>query len=226
MQKYGVDLKKMIYENKFEKIEDVDDFIMEGDGKVSFFNGKMRLQNLEESEEGLKSTYVFWCPFDFPENILVEWKFLPIREPGLSILFFSAVGKNGKDIFDKSLEKRVGKYPQYHHGDINAFHVSYFRRKKDEERSFHTCNLRKSYGFYLTAQGADPIPNVEDVLESYTCGLVKKGSVVKFFINELEIFSFEDDGKTFGPLLKGGKIGFRQMAPLIAEYSDFKVYEI
>ena len=54
----------------------------------------------------------------------------------------------------------------------------------------------------------------------------KKGNIIKFFINGLEIFSFEDDGKTYGPLLKGGKIGFRQMAPLIAEYSDFKVYEI
>lgn len=226
MEKYGMNLKKLIYENKFEKYEDVENFVMEGDGKVSFPNGKMLFQNSDESEEGLKATYVFWCPVDFPENILAEWKFLPLREPGLSILFFSAVGNNGKDIFDKSLEKRTGKYPQYHHGDINAFHISYFRRKKAEERNFHTCNLRKSYGFHLTAQGADPIPDVEDVSGEYTCCFFKKGNIIKFFINGLEIFSFEDDGKTYGPLLKGGKIGFRQMAPLIAEYSDFKVYEI
>jgi hypothetical protein len=31
------------------------------------------------------------------------------------------------------------------------------------------------------------------------------------------------DGKSHGPLLGGGKIGFRQMAPLIAEYANFRV---
>ena len=60
----------------------------------------------------------------------------------------------------------------------------------------------------------------------YTCALTKKGNKIEFFINELKIFKFEDDGKQYGPLLGGGKIGFRQMAPLIAEYSDLKVYEI
>jgi len=42
----------------------------------------------------------------------------------------------------------------------------------------------------------------------------------------VEVFRFEDDGETYGPLLKGGKIGFRQLAPMIGEYADLKVYEI
>jgi len=32
--------------------------------------------------------------------------------------------------------------------------------------------------------------------------------------------------KTYGPLLEDGKIGFRQMAPLVAEYANLKVYEL
>jgi len=37
------------------------------------------------------------------------------------------------------------------------------------------------------------------------------------------VFDWRDDGKTYGELLTGGKIGFRQMAPLIAEYANLKV---
>ena len=114
----------------------------------------------------------------------------------------------------------------YHSGDINAYHVSYFRRKWDEERGFHTCNLRKSKGFHLVVQGADPIPNCEDAFESYHIKLVKKDGKIDFIIDDLPVFSWQDDGKEYGPVLGGGKIGFRQMAPMIGEYSNLKVYSI
>ena len=43
---------------------------------------------------------------------------------------------------------------------------------------------------------------------------------VRFYINALELFRFEDDGETYGKLLEGGKIGFRQLAPMIGEYEN------
>lgn len=218
--------KKLIYHNPLRCPEDVKDFILEGSAKISFEDGKMRLENAMDASNGQKANYVLWCPEDFPSDVYIEWDFRPLREPGLCILFFAAQGKNGESIFAENLTARTGEYVQYHHGDINAFHVSYFRRKEPDERAFHTCNLRKSYGFHLVAQGADPIPGVEDAKEMYHIGVLKKDNVVKFYVNELEVFSFEDDGKTYGDLLKGGKIGFRQLAPLVAEYSDLKVYEI
>ena len=49
---------------------------------------------------------------------------------------------------------------------------------------------------------------------------------VAFYCNELELFRFVDDGQTYGPLLGGGKIRFRQLAPLIGEYADLKVYAL
>lgn len=49
-----------------------------------------------------------------------------------------------------------------------------FAEKSPEERVFHTCNLRKSCGFYLVAQGADPIPGVEDVVDFYRLAVIKK----------------------------------------------------
>ncbi len=56
--------------------------------------------------------------------------------------------------------------------------------------------------------------------------MIKKGNVVRFLIDALEIFQFEDDGKTYGPLLAGGKIGFRQLAPFIGEYANLRVYRL
>ncbi len=218
--------EKLIYENPLACEKDTADFVMEGSAKVSFPEGKMRLENAMDPELGQKSNFVYWCPLDFPSDIKISWSFRPLREPGLAILFFGAAGIGGEDLFDPSLAERDGQYNLYHSGDINAYHVSYFRRKWDEERAFHTCNLRKSKGFHLVVQGADPIPNVEDVMDAYKIEMVKYKGRITFKINELPVFEWVDDGVEYGPVIGGGKIGFRQMAPLIAEYSDLKVWEL
>ncbi len=217
---------KLIYENKLQSAEDVKDFVLEGKAGISFPEGKMRLESILSPEQGQKANYVFWCDRDFPKDVQIEWDFRPITEPGLAMIFLAAKGIGGEDLFDRSLTERTGEYSQYHHGDINAFHISYFRRKEKDERQFHTCNLRKSYGFYLVAQGADPIPDAADAAESYHLKAVKKGNELAFYVNDLKVFEFVDDGKTYGPILEGGKIGFRQLAPMVGEYSDLKVYEL
>jgi hypothetical protein len=226
MNCYETKLGKLIYENSLASPEDIKDFILEGNAITTFPNGRLRLENQKDASEGQKANYVLWCPENFPADVLIEWNFWPVREPGLCIMFFSASGGGGEDIFDDSLAKRSGEYEMYHHGDINAFHISYFRRKESEERAFHTCNLRKSYGFHLVAQGADPIPGVIDAKGPYKIAIFKKANKIIFYVNELEIFNFTDDGKAYGPLLFGGKIGFRQLAPFIGEYNNLKVYAI
>ncbi|MHA6531403.1 DUF1961 family protein [Paenibacillus sp. BAC0078] len=213
-----------IYRNTLEKPEDVADFRMEGAGAPTFPLDRLRLESTRNAEEGQKANFVFWCPEVFPADLAVYWKFRPLREPGLAILFFAAEGTGGKGLFDPSLALRNGEYDQYHHGDMNSFHISYFRRMWAEERSFHTCNLRKSYGFHLVAQGADPLPDVSDMTEAYRMLVVKQDSAVTFAVNGLPLLRWVDDGASFGPPLAGGRIGFRQMAPLIAEYSDLTVY--
>jgi len=60
----------------------------------------------------------------------------------------------------------------------------------------------------------------------YNIRIVKYGAVVEFYINDLHIFEWHDDGKRYGPMLQGGKIGFRQMAPLIAEYANLKIASV
>lgn len=226
MEKYGVEALNCIYENKLSCQADLEGFVLEGKAEMTFPDGKLRLENAMDPANGQRANYVLWCPEEFPVDVLIEWEFRPIREPGLAMLFFAARGREGRDLFDRSLSPRTGEYIQYHHGDIDAFHVSYFRRKEADERAFHTCNLRKSYGFHLVAQGADPMPDADEAQRPYTIAVLKKGNTVKFFVDELEIFTFVDDGNSYGPLLEGGRIGFRQLAPLVGEYGNLRVYRL
>ena len=213
----------LIYENALSGPELMEDFILEGKARISFPEGHLRLENAESEQLGQKANYVYWCRREFPEDFLLEIDFRPVREPGLAMLFFAASGSGGRGLFDPSLAPRTGEYVQYHHGDINAFHVSFFRRKEKDERSFHTCNLRKSYGLHMVAQGADPIPDAADADRFYHLSLLKKGADVHFAIDGLEILRFHDDGTAFGPVLRGGCIGLRQLAPMIGEYANLRI---
>lgn len=224
-------ISEVLYENPLACPDDIEGFILEGEAAISFPMGRMRMENRLDPERGQEANLVHWCPEVFPDGIAISWDFVPLREPGLAILFFAAVGRDtgdGRDVdlFDPSLAQRSGPYEQYHHGDINALHVSYFRRRAPSERAFQTCNLRKSHGFHLACQGADPLPGIGDVSGSYRIQLIKSGPHVVFSIDGLELFSWVDPGDEYGPVLGHGHLGFRQMAPLMAEYANLKVEAI
>lgn len=217
-------MDQLLYFNRLACPEDIKDFVLEGQARIDFKDGYMVMENALPAQDGQKANYVLWCPEEFPSNVRIEWEFQPLTDIGLCILFFAARSMDGKDIFDKDLQPRTGEYALYHHGDIHTFHVSYYRRKEPTERVFHTCNLRKSYGFHLVAQGADPIPDARDCRDFYHMTIVKKDREVTFWINDLQIFRYSDDGETYGEALGGGKIGFRQLAPLVAAYRNLRVY--
>jgi len=221
---------ELIYANGLTCQADIDGWRMEGDGAVSFPLGRMRMEGTRDPSEGQAANIVHWCDRHLPDNVVISWDFRPLHEPGLAILFFAARSRDGGDVMDPSLPPRSGQYEQYHHGAINALHVSYFRRKFPPERAFTTCNLRKSHGFHLVAQGADPIPSVPDAQPPYHIELVKAGPHVAFSIGQsgnppIQLFHWIDDGRSTGPVLTEGKIGFRQMTPLIAEYANLAVHE-
>jgi hypothetical protein len=199
---------------------------LEGQADLSFPNARLRMENALSPAHGQMANFVLWCDKDFPGSVEIQWDFYPVTEPGLAMLFFSAAGRNGEDLFSDTLVERRGEYNSYKDGDINTYHISYFRRKQPDERVFHTCNLRKSYGFHLVAQGADPIPDAEECQSPYRMRLEKVEESISFFINDLPILHFQDDGIATGKALGGGKLGLRQMAPLVAEYSNLKVFSI
>ena len=94
----------------------------------------------------------------------------------------------------------------------------------------HTCNLRKGKGFHLVAQCADPIPPAQSARGPYQVRIVKAGPLVHFGIGLgkmfLTLFEWHDNGEDYGPVLGGGRIGFRQMSPLIAEYANLTVRKV
>ena len=216
-----------LYANPLAKPGDIADFRLEGDACVTFPRQRMRLEQAYERDydKGLHANFVLWCPEDFPRDIAMSWKFLPHSDKGLAMSWIAAKGWEGEDIFDANLAERSGDYPQYHHGDINAYHLSYFRRNPTEI-VFQTCNLRKSHGFHMVAQAPDPLPASRDAEEPFDMRLLQCGSRLEFSINDLPVLSWEDDGSVGGPPHGGGKIGFRQMAGLIADYWDLRVHRV
>lgn len=217
---------RLLYRKPLTGAADVGGFRLEGDADVTFPEGRLRLASRRDPAGGQAANFVLWCPEEFPDEIAVSWEFWPLREPGLCILFFAARGGGGEDLFDSRLARRAGEYPQYHSGEISALHVPDFRRRSRDERAFHVCNLRKSRGFDLVAQGADPLPSVEDARPPYHPTPTKYGPQVAFAINGLPISRWADDGRAYGWVPAGGKIGFRQMAPLVAGYANCRVHAL
>jgi hypothetical protein len=213
-----------LYENPLATADDLKDFRLEGQAILSYPDGRLRLENALDPSLKQAANYVLWCPEDFPDNVCFSWDFWPLREPGLSMFFFAAAGRNGEDLFSPGLAPRSGDYEHYIFGDMNALHLSYFRRGRHAQ--FNTCNLRKSHGFHLVAQGADPIPSVQNAVPPYQISLWKRGPRVVFAVCGLAVLDWTDPAGAFGPVLAGGKVGFRQMSPLQAEYANFTVRPI
>ena len=217
----------ILYENPLSTPEDIREWRLEGQAAITFPRGRMRMENAVERDKdrGIHANFLHWCDRDFPDHIAVRWNFRPLTDIGLAMIWIAAKGRNGEDLFDPSLATRDGDYPQYHHGDINALHGSYFRRNP-KETGFRTCNLRKSYGFHKACRGGDPLPDSNCAHPSYRIEVIKSGPHFRFSIDDLVVYHWIDDGESYGPVLEDGKIGFRQMAGLIAEYENLEVRKV
>jgi hypothetical protein len=214
----------VLYANALAGPGDVAGWVAEGPLSLDSHQGALELSgSLDDEEFGDHAHWTFWCPEEFPDGIRISWEFLPLAEPGLAMLFFAAAGHNGRDLFSPELAPRTGYYPQYHSGDIDALHISYFRHKYQSERAFRTCNLRKSAGFELVEQGADPLPPAGDAVDFYRMEVLKEGPRVAFSINGLPLFHWHDPSDK---VLGAGRIGFRQMAPLRAAYRNLTVEKL
>lgn len=210
------------YVNTFRTPDDLTDWIAEGPLAIRQGPSGVILSSSVPDPDSDNANWTLWCPVRFGDAICISWEFRPVEEPGLAMVFLAATGHHG-DLFGPQQAPRDGRYPQYHSGDIDALHVSYFRHRWPDERAFRTCNLRKSAGFHLVAQGADPLPPATDANGFYRISVEKDGADIAFSINGLQLFSWHDDGVLAGEPLSDGYVGLRQMAPLIAEYRNFSV---
>lgn len=213
-----VDRANPVYETSFDHEAVLRDWRLEGGKRMSIAEGNLVLESQPTSDD--RNHLVCWLTKEVPADFLLEFTVRPQdRKQGLNIVFFNARGLNGKSIFDPSLQKRNGIFKQYHSGDLNNYHVSYWAG----DRGF--SNLRKNRGFHLVSSGKDYIvadnPNAFQTVHIY-----KRGENIRVMVDGLVAVAFDDDGKTFGPVHKhSGWIGLRQMGhTLRCEYGHLKIY--
>ncbi|MDZ4846334.1 MAG: DUF1961 family protein [Chitinophagales bacterium] len=208
----------LLYSNTFSKEEQSSGWVMEGAGKTEFKDGWMQMYSPDEAGH-----HVFWCPQDFPENFIAEWEAQNLEtEAGLCIVFFAAKGLKGESLFDATLPKRNGSFTQYTKGAINNYHISYYANPKNEpEREI--ANLRKNRGFHKV-QSDNPGIAVNSTAV-HKLQLIKYGGRIILYIDERKVIDWTDDGESFGNILAGGKIGFRQMKWTRFAYRNFQVWD-
>lgn len=209
----------LLYANPLRSETDIEDWVAEGPVNLSFDDGWLRMASEYPSggPGGLSGHIVLWCPVETPADFVAEWDF-QIVKPDLAIVFFSARGRDDKDLFDPSLNPRNGDFAGYTRGDIDSYHISY--------HSHHrlTSNLRKNHGFYMPATG--PNPEAFSSSKIRRARLMKNGGHIQMTLDDKVIIDYHDDGERYGPVLGGGRIGLRQMRGMVGRYGDFRIYEV
>lgn len=212
---------KLLYSRALGDAADTSGWRLEGPGLVEHREGWMLMQS--SRPDGPEGHIVNWCPQEFPERLWAEWEFELLGQQGLCIVFFAARGQNGRDVFDPSLARRNGVFRQYHSGDIDCYHISYFANTPGSAR--RVANLRKNSGFYLVANGPVGVAAAR-AGEVHRAVLVKDGPHIRLAVDGRTIIDFTDDGIRAGPVWAGGKIGLRQMQWTVGRYRNFRVYAL
>ncbi len=194
------------------------DWVLEGKAAARAENGRLVLTN----DPG---HLVFWNTRKFPADLLIEFGVSPIHpNEGLNIVFFAARGHDGGGIFDEGQPLRAGEFKTYHSGAIDCYHVSYWAiDPTGQERG--TSHIRKNQGFHLVAMGRDFIAGQGP--GPHRVRLLKLGDEITVEVNGKIAVHWKDDGATFGPVLRDGLVGLRQMAHTgECSYSYFKVHSV
>jgi len=200
------------------------EWVLEGPGRARTEQGALHLESLKPDKNG---HIVLWNTRKFPENCLIEFDVTPANPTnGLNIIFFAAQGRGGGDIFDLKQPRREGVFRNYHSGDIDAYHISYWACDKVQGGTpRRTANIRKNHGFQLVSCGTDNIaaagkgPHIVRLLKYDGRILLETaGKLAAVWI---------DRGETHGPVLKDGLIGLRQMGHTgRAAYGSLTVYKV
>jgi acetyl esterase len=220
-----IDLARPIYETSFESADVLKEWRLEGGKQMSIADGRLILESdpAKKGKDGKCIDHlVCWLLKELPADFLIEFTVRPTnRKEGLNIVFFSTRGLKGESIFDPNLKPRDGTYKQYHSGELNGYHISYWAAGRG------TANLRKSKGFHLVAEGKDLICDAPAHVFQ-TVRVYKRGGTIRLTIDDVVALAWEDDGKLQGPASdQPGWFGLRQMGHTHrCEYGHVKVYRL
>ncbi len=226
----SIDIKgrkgKILYASSFDSKASLNGWVLEGPGILEFGEGHTVMSSSKHHPETRQEGhFTFWCKKKFPESFVAEWEFKPIKENGLAIIFFAAAGANGEDIFDNSLPKRTGHYPQYTSQAINGYHIIYFSNLPLYQTGNIVTRMRKANMFHDIAFG--PIGVKPGFKYFHLIQLIKDRAHIQLKVNGKVYLDFIDPGtERWGPILGAGNIGFRQMAVSKGAYRNFKVWAL
>jgi len=99
---------------------------------------------------------------------------------------------------------------------------------ESSEIGFQICSLRKTTVHDdgpIMQRRPDPLPSARDATRPYRMQAIKYGPYFRLTIDDMVVIDWKDDGAP-DSVLAGGKIGFRQMAGLIADYGNLTVQEV
>ncbi|MGI5820209.1 MAG: DUF1961 family protein [Armatimonadota bacterium] len=210
---------ELIVEDTFDEPWE-QNWTLEGPGILTQEDGRLRIQQPDPDEEGANHI-VLWNNTQHPGDFIAQWEFTPNTIEGLCIVFFSAKGIGGESIFDPSLAERDGTFDQYHSGDINCYHISYFRNTNSRSPN---CALRKNPGFWRVSGGYDFIPLQTGVTSTLT--LVKRGAHIQFAVNGRVSIDWVDDGVSRGGVWGSGWFGLRQMMTTDGWYDNVRIWSV
>ncbi len=215
-----VDREHTVYASGFDHADALKDWKLEGGTRMSIADGVLVLESAAAPDS--KNHLVCWLTREMPADFLLEFKLRPRdRKEGLNIIFFNARGRKGENIFDPALQPRTGDFKQYHSGDLNNYHISYWAGDRG------SANVRKNSGFALVATGPDLVAGAAAGAWQ-TIRLYKRGGLIRLTIDDIVSVAFDDDGLTHGPVwTHTGWIGLRQMAhTLRCDYDDVRIFPL
>lgn len=218
---------RLLYSSKMDDKSALKNWVLEGPAEINFENNSMIMRSKIPNPPDLSTGHFnYWCPVEFPENFILEWEYKPLGERGVCHLFFAAKGKNGEDLFDSTLPERDGHYPQYHSGAINNYYVIYFSNML----YFRTSNMATSWlikSNKLASLVHGKIAVVPGEKRYHKMCLIKEGGHIQLLTDGRVCLNFTDPGgERWGQVYGDGKIGFRQMARVVAAYRNFSVWEL
>ena len=206
-----------VYQTEFADPAELKNWKLEGGKRMSIEKGKFVLENESETNH-----LVCWLKAEAPADFLLEFSVRPQnRKQGLNIVFFNARGVHGESVFDPGLKPRDGNFKQYHSGDLNNYHISYWAGERG------SANVRKNAGFQLVATGSDLIVGAPaDAFQ--VVRLYKRGGKIRLMVDDIIAVAFDDDGKAHGPVwTNSGWIALRQMGhTLRCEYDYLKIFPL
>jgi hypothetical protein len=213
-----------VYRSDFADPRALGDWVLEGGKRMFLAGGRLVLESAPGNvrEETGADHLVCWLKREMPADFLLEFAVCPQnRKQGLNIVFFNTRGAGGQEIFAPSLAPRNGYFAQYHSGDLNGYHASYWAAGRG------TAHIRKNQGFHLVSVGEDLVTAAPQG-KFQTVQIYQRGGRIRLMVDGGVSVAWDDDGKAYGPVWNhSGWIGLRQMAHTVrCEYGYVKVFRL